>query len=225
MNKITKSVFICLFLAIAMSFGAIVMAAAPEADQPAAAVNAGEEEGPTGFGLFWHNFKDSVSLGFTFDQDKKQAKRLQWAEERLKWADWIKANSTNPDAAAKAEGLIKKANDMIKRVEDRAAKKALKEDDKNKVDQLKTRIKKHEGKDGEQKQGSRPGMKPEKKMSAKAEEMKEKIAGMKAEKERFLTETKSLREKARAGDVNARKELLARVKQLREKEMALRMPR
>jgi len=72
---------------------------------------------PSGFGLFWKNLKQSIGTAFTFDAQKKAEKRLQTAEEKIRWAEWIAANSTNTNAKEKATNLIEQANKQIEKIE------------------------------------------------------------------------------------------------------------
>lgn len=73
---------------------------------------------PSGFGLMWQNFKQDLSLTFTFDKVKKAEKRLQYAEEKIKIANFIAEASDDPKVQEKAQKMIETANKHIAKIEE-----------------------------------------------------------------------------------------------------------
>lgn len=74
---------------------------------------------PTNFGLWWRGLRERISLALTLDPVKKAAKSLKFAEERVKLADYIADNSTDPKTQEKAQQVLEKANEYVKKVEER----------------------------------------------------------------------------------------------------------
>mgnify|MGYP001570933074 CR=1 FL=1 len=74
---------------------------------------------PSGFGFWWSNVREWVSTGVTFDPVKKAEKQLKFAEERMRLADYIIQNSTDPKAQEKAQQMLEKANSHIQKIEER----------------------------------------------------------------------------------------------------------
>lgn len=89
---------------------------------------------PSGFGLFLQGLKEDLSVLFTFNGVAKAEKRIAFAQKRIEQANLILSNS--PDAAEqeKAQKIIEKANQMIKKAQ---AKKEFFED---KTDEKKAKI-------------------------------------------------------------------------------------
>lgn len=72
---------------------------------------------PGAFGLWWRGIRERVSLAFTADPVKKAEKELQFAEERIQIAQKIAADSSNPDAQARAEAVISRANEFMTNIQ------------------------------------------------------------------------------------------------------------
>lgn len=77
------------------------------------------EKVPTGFGLLWKDFKNSISLTFTFDKVKQAEKRLAYAEEKIKIANFIALKSDNPKVQEKAQKMIEVANGHIAKIQEK----------------------------------------------------------------------------------------------------------
>lgn len=86
---------------------------------------------PSGFGVWWKNFSESVSLGLTFNSVKKAEKQLKFAEERTKLAEFMLSNSTDPKVQEKAQKMIDKANEYTKKLEEKKAEFASKKDERS----------------------------------------------------------------------------------------------
>jgi len=74
---------------------------------------------PSRFGMFWRGIRESVSLITTFNPVKKAEKQLKFAEERIRIAEKISENINNPEAQARAEKMIEKANVFIQRIDEK----------------------------------------------------------------------------------------------------------
>lgn len=79
---------------------------------------------PSGFGLWWKNLTETVSLGLTFDPVKKAQKQLQFAEEKTKLAQFMLQNSTDPKVQEKAQQLLDRANEYTQKLEEKKAQLA-----------------------------------------------------------------------------------------------------
>lgn len=74
---------------------------------------------PSSFGLWWRNWHEWVSVAFTLNPVKKAEKRLVFAEERVKLAEYIIQNSADPKVQDKAQQMLAKANEYIQKIEDK----------------------------------------------------------------------------------------------------------
>ena len=86
---------------------------------------------PSGFGFWWRNVREWVSTSLTFDLVKKAEKQLKFAEERMKLADYIIQNSTDPKVQEKAQKMLEKANQHIQKIEERKDNLIKKADEKS----------------------------------------------------------------------------------------------
>jgi unconventional prefoldin RPB5 interactor 1 len=87
---------------------------------------------PSGFGLWWKNLSESVSLGLTFDPVKKAEKQLKFAEERTKLAQYMLTNSTDPKVQEKAQQMLQKATEYTQKIEAKKDELAQKKDERSK---------------------------------------------------------------------------------------------
>ncbi|MBI1866470.1 MAG: hypothetical protein HY005_00200 [Candidatus Staskawiczbacteria bacterium] len=74
---------------------------------------------PSSFGFWWRNIKEWTSLALTIDPVKKSEKQLKFAEERARLANYIIQNSADPKIQEKAQQMMEKANEYMKKIEDR----------------------------------------------------------------------------------------------------------
>lgn len=74
---------------------------------------------PSGFGFWWNDLKDNLSLAMTFDPVKKAEKQLLFAAQRLKLAEYMIQNSTDAKIQEKAQQLLSRANEYAIKVADR----------------------------------------------------------------------------------------------------------
>jgi len=74
---------------------------------------------PSGFGFWWNDLKERVSLVLTFDPVKKAEKQLQFAAQRVKLAEYMMANSTDAKVQEKAQQLLTRANEYTQKIEER----------------------------------------------------------------------------------------------------------
>ncbi|PIT87367.1 MAG: hypothetical protein COU31_03390 [Candidatus Magasanikbacteria bacterium CG10_big_fil_rev_8_21_14_0_10_40_10] len=72
---------------------------------------------PTQWGLWWVGAKEKLSLLFTLDPVKKAEKRLLFAQERLKYAEYISANATDAKRQEWAQKMVEKADQYMEKVE------------------------------------------------------------------------------------------------------------
>lgn len=76
------------------------------------------KEIPSGIGMFWRDIRERVSLLLTLDPVKKAEKHLVFAEIRIRIAEMIvEKASNNPKIQEKAEKMIERANEYIKKIE------------------------------------------------------------------------------------------------------------
>ncbi|MFH1413121.1 MAG: DUF5667 domain-containing protein [bacterium] len=75
------------------------------------------EKMPTAFGLFWRNVRERISIAATLDPVKKAEKRLRYAEERIKIADYIAENSNDPKLQERAVKVAERADKFMEKVE------------------------------------------------------------------------------------------------------------
>ena len=87
---------------------------------------------PSGFGIWWKNLTESVSLGLTFDPVKKAEKQLQFAEERTKLAQYMLTNSTDPKVQEKAQQMLTRATEYTQKIEAKKDELAQKKDERSK---------------------------------------------------------------------------------------------
>lgn len=74
------------------------------------------EEMPSTLGLWWRRVRERVALSITFDPVKKAEKRLRFAEENMRLADFIATNSTDPDQQAQALRLSERAEEHFAQI-------------------------------------------------------------------------------------------------------------
>ncbi|PIT93751.1 hypothetical protein COU00_02700, partial [Candidatus Falkowbacteria bacterium CG10_big_fil_rev_8_21_14_0_10_43_11] len=74
---------------------------------------------PSNFGFWWRNLAERVSVALTLDPVKKAEKQVKFAEEKIKLAEYIVQNSSDIKAQEKAQQMMEKANEYIRRVEER----------------------------------------------------------------------------------------------------------
>lgn len=72
---------------------------------------------PSSLGLWWRNVRENFSLGLTFDPVKKAEKALKFAEERMKIAELMAANSTNEKLQERAQVMIERSQALMEKVE------------------------------------------------------------------------------------------------------------
>ncbi|OGH88212.1 MAG: hypothetical protein A3J93_00530 [Candidatus Magasanikbacteria bacterium RIFOXYC2_FULL_42_28] len=92
---------------------------------------------PSAFGLWWRGVRENVSVALTFDPVKKAEKRLVFAVEREKLAEYIANNATDEKVKAKATQMLEKAQEQMAKVAE------LKEKFANKTDERATRLMKN----------------------------------------------------------------------------------
>ena len=86
---------------------------------------------PSGFGFWWRNIREWTSLALTIDPVKKSEKQLKFAEERIRLADYIIQNSTDPKIQEKAQKMLEKANQHMQKIEDKKDDLIKKADEKS----------------------------------------------------------------------------------------------
>lgn len=89
---------------------------------------------PSNFGLWWRGLRERVSIALTLDPIKKAEKRLVFAEERQKLAEYIATHATDEKVKAKATEMMEKAQEQIAKVEE------LKDKFKDKIDERAQRL-------------------------------------------------------------------------------------
>lgn len=90
---------------------------------------------PSGFGFWWNDLKENISLALTFDPVKKAEKQLQFAAQRVKLAEYMIANSTDTKVQEKAQQLLARANEYTQKIEERKSE-LIKSADQEKVKKL-----------------------------------------------------------------------------------------
>lgn len=75
-----------------------------------------------GLGLWWRNLRENIVLALTMDPMKKAEKQLVYAEERIKMAEKIIAESDSLKSEALAQKVIERANEYIKKIEEKKDK-------------------------------------------------------------------------------------------------------
>jgi len=88
---------------------------------------------PSGFGFWWLNLREKVSLGLTFNSVKKAEKQLRFAEERMKLAEYMIQNSTDEKVQEKAQQMIERAEEYIKKIEEKKSDLVFNSDQKAKT--------------------------------------------------------------------------------------------
>lgn len=198
---------------------------------------------PGAFGLWWRNLRENISVALTLNPVKKAEKRLVFAEERTKLAEYILANSTDEKVKIKAEDMLAKAQEHMDKIGE--LKDKLVADTGERATRLKNNLVKHEARseqalkrmeekvsgEGQQKfqelrekslEGSKrllnaldnPNLPPEAKDFLQA--VKTRIEETASTTKFFREEKKDLLEKAKSGDESAKEEL----KNLREERKA-----
>ncbi len=74
---------------------------------------------PSGFGLWWNDLKENISLALTFNLVKKAEKQVQFAAQRVKLAEYMIQNSSDPKVQEKAQQLLARANEYMQKLEER----------------------------------------------------------------------------------------------------------
>lgn len=97
---------------------------------------------PSNFGLWWKNISEWTSLALTLDPVKKAEKRLLFAEQRTKLANYIIEHTTDPKIQEKAKNMLEKADEYMKKIEEKKAELAAKQDERTK--KLLENVAKHE---------------------------------------------------------------------------------
>lgn len=101
---------------------ALVMEGAVLSDEPEAleGVQVAEPKSvPSSFGLWWRNLGEQISVALTFNPVKKAEKQLVFAEEKVKLAEYITQNSTDPKVQDKAQQMLVKANEYMQKIENK----------------------------------------------------------------------------------------------------------
>ncbi|MDP2684439.1 MAG: DUF5667 domain-containing protein [bacterium] len=97
---------------------------------------------PSGFGLWLRDWRERISTVLTFDPVKKAEKRLVYAEERMKIAEKILEESTNPNALKKAGKMIEVAQKHIDQIQERKDNWETKQTER--VEKLKSNLTTHQ---------------------------------------------------------------------------------
>jgi len=74
---------------------------------------------PSNFGLFWRNIQERISIALTLNPVKKAEKRLVFAEERIKLAEYIISKTDDPKIQEKAQKMLEKADEYMQRIEEK----------------------------------------------------------------------------------------------------------
>ncbi|MBU4142999.1 hypothetical protein KJ590_03300 [Patescibacteria group bacterium] len=74
---------------------------------------------PSGFGFWWNDLKENISLALTFNPVKKAEKQLQFAAQRVKLAEYMTQNSTDTKVQEKARQLLTRANEYMEKIQER----------------------------------------------------------------------------------------------------------
>jgi len=96
---------------------------------------------PDGFGLWLRDWRERIVLALTLDPVKKAEKQMIYAEERMKIAEKILAESTSPQAQEKAQQMIEVAQRHLEKIQERKDKWADKTTER--VEQLKNNLATH----------------------------------------------------------------------------------
>lgn len=189
---------------------------------------------PSSWGMFWRDIREKIELALSLDPVKKAEKQLTFAEERLKLAESILANSTDEKIKEKAKQMIEKANEYLAKMQEKKAKWDLKKDEK--AEKLKEKLAEHISnrerlmnkletlvspeKIKELSDLREKGLEKEKeilgalnnenlpeKIKTKLEDLKVRIETHTADIKSFNETKKDLLEKVQAGDEQAREEL------------------
>ena len=77
---------------------------------------------PSSFGLFFQNLKENIVIAFTFSQDKKIEKRLQYAEDKIEIANKILNSSDTENLEKRSEAafsIMKNAEKHMNKVQNK----------------------------------------------------------------------------------------------------------
>src|SRR3989339_1824356 len=77
------------------------------------------KEMPTNWGMWWTDFKHSVNLLFTNDPLEKAQKRLSFAEQKLKYAEYLATDSSDEKKQERATKMMEKANKYMEKVQEK----------------------------------------------------------------------------------------------------------
>ena len=72
---------------------------------------------PSRFSLWWKGVKETASIVTTIDPVSKAEKRIKFAEERMRLADFIAENATDDKRKAWAERMVEKSGKHIEKLE------------------------------------------------------------------------------------------------------------
>lgn len=100
------------------------------------------EKVPSGFGLWLRDWRERIVVALTLDSVKKAEKQLVYAEERMKIAEKILEESTDPNAQQKAEKMIAVAQKHIDKIQARKDKWVEKTNER--VERLKNNLATHQ---------------------------------------------------------------------------------
>lgn len=127
-------VFLCAPQLVAAQTEEVAVDASVAADDSAVGLEGIEivdpAEKPSGFGLLFRDIRERVSLVLTFDAVEKAEKQVKFAEERLKIAEKIAAESSDPAAQARALKVVERAERFLNNVAERSEAWAEKRDDR-----------------------------------------------------------------------------------------------
>ncbi len=79
-------------------------------------------EVPSGFGLWWRNVREQVSVSFTLDPLKKAEKQLRFAEERRQIFEAMIEDAETDEQRVRAEKQLEKSQEYLEKVEERRDK-------------------------------------------------------------------------------------------------------
>lgn len=189
---------------------------------------------PSGFGLWWRDITERVSIALTFDPVKKAEKQLQIAEERTKIANYITENSTDPKTQEKAKAMLERANELTQKITEKKDELVKNGDEKTKrllkniarhqlnkevvLEKLEDKVSpeqlekfqefrkqlKEKGDDVLEKIKDNPNIPEE--VKNKIEEVQTKVAEIQEIREEFRAEQKVLLEEIKSGRQDAKKE-------------------
>jgi len=88
---------------------------------------------PSGFGFWWNDLKENLSLALTFDLVKKAEKQLLFAARRVKLAEYMMENSADAKVQEKAQQLLARANEYTQKIQERKDELAERTDSKAQI--------------------------------------------------------------------------------------------